>query len=80
MKKYTWKVGNDKVMVKYNLSKRYQHGDILWKLHENSIEAIGNKNLFFVISIVSKFIHVIYCIYIYNELYNFMIYYYTFDI
>jgi len=47
MKRQTWKIGNDKVMLKYNLSKRYQHGDILWKLHENSIEAIGNKSLFF---------------------------------
>ncbi|EZA61840.1 B9 domain-containing protein [Ooceraea biroi] len=40
MRRYTWKVEHGKVMPKYNLSKHYQHGDVLWKLHESSIEAV----------------------------------------
>lgn len=45
MKKYTWKVENGKATLKYNLSKYYQHGDILWKLHDKSIEPIGKGEI-----------------------------------
>lgn len=40
-KKYKWKMEDSTGLPKYNLSKSYQHGDILWKLHNTSIEPIG---------------------------------------
>lgn len=40
-KKYKWKIRSDEVLPKYNLSKYYQHGDILWKLYDKSIETTG---------------------------------------
>ncbi|XP_072764156.1 tectonic-3 isoform X2 [Anoplolepis gracilipes] len=39
-KKYKWKLKDNIGLPKYNLSKSYQHGDILWKLHNKSIETI----------------------------------------
>lgn len=39
-KKYKWKMEDSTILPKYNLSKYYQHGDILWKLHNKSIESI----------------------------------------
>ncbi|XP_070154293.1 tectonic-1-like [Polyergus mexicanus] len=38
--KYKWKIEVSTGLPKYNLSKYYQHGDILWKLHNKSIESI----------------------------------------
>jgi len=53
MNNYKWDIRHSKTLIKYNLSKHYQHGDILWKLHDKSIEEIGkyliNKNLQFLI-------------------------------
>ncbi|XP_014477898.1 PREDICTED: tectonic-1-like [Dinoponera quadriceps] len=38
MERYKWNLKNAKTLLKYNLTKYYQHGDILWKLHNNFIE------------------------------------------
>ncbi|XP_032676748.1 tectonic-1-like isoform X2 [Odontomachus brunneus] len=38
--KYKWNFKNHKTIPKSNLSKRYQHGDILWKLNNEYIEPI----------------------------------------
>lgn len=46
MMKYKWGFKNDKTIPKYNLSKHYQHGDILWKLNNESIEPTGNIKIF----------------------------------
>ncbi|XP_018377352.1 PREDICTED: tectonic-3-like [Trachymyrmex cornetzi] len=40
MNNYKWEVRHSKILLKYNLSKYYQHGDILWKLHDKSVEKI----------------------------------------
>ncbi|EGI68878.1 B9 domain-containing protein 2 [Acromyrmex echinatior] len=40
MNNYKWEIRHSKTLFKYNLSKYYQHGDILWKLHDKSIEEI----------------------------------------
>lgn len=41
LKNYKWETEHSQILSKYNLSKYYQHGDSLWKLHDKSIEAIG---------------------------------------
>lgn len=41
MKKYKWRIESGEISPKYNLSKYYQHGDLLWKLSNRSIESIG---------------------------------------
>lgn len=41
MKHYKWETEHSKILFKYNLLKYYQHGDILWKLHDKSVEVIG---------------------------------------
>jgi len=49
MKNYKWETKHRKILSNNNLSKYYQHGDILWKLHNKSVEPIGkyflNKKL-----------------------------------
>ncbi|XP_011698828.1 PREDICTED: tectonic-3-like [Wasmannia auropunctata] len=40
MKNYKWKTKHSKILSKYNLSKYYQYGDVLWKLHDKSVETI----------------------------------------
>ncbi|XP_071647989.1 tectonic-3 isoform X4 [Temnothorax longispinosus] len=40
MENYKWKTEYSKILSNYNLSKYYQHGEILWKLHDKSVEAI----------------------------------------
>lgn len=47
MKNYKWKTEYSKILFKYNLSKYYQHGDILWKLHDKSIEPIGKIKIIY---------------------------------
>ncbi|XP_018315478.1 tectonic-3 [Mycetomoellerius zeteki] len=37
---YKWETRHSKISLKYNLSKYYQHGDVLWKLHDKSVEEI----------------------------------------
>ncbi|KMQ88675.1 b9 domain-containing protein, partial [Lasius niger] len=41
-KRYKWEIVEEdsRGLPKYNLSKYYQHGDILWKVHNKSIEPI----------------------------------------
>ncbi|XP_028046293.1 tectonic-1 [Monomorium pharaonis] len=40
IKNYKWKMEYNKISPKYNSSKYYQYGDILWKLHDKSVETI----------------------------------------
>lgn len=44
MKHYKWEIEYNKILSKYNLSKYYQHGDLLWKLHDKSVQVIGKTN------------------------------------
>jgi len=48
MKNYKWKTEYKKIFSKYNSSKYYQYGDLLWKLHDKSVEAIGENEIMIV--------------------------------
>lgn len=52
MKNYKWETEYKKTFSKYNLSKYYQYGDVLWKLHDKSVEAIG-KNKIIIVKVMS---------------------------
>ncbi|KAL0101797.1 hypothetical protein PUN28_019144 [Cardiocondyla obscurior] len=40
IKNYKWKMEYNTILPEYNLSRYYQHGDVLWKLHDKSIGTI----------------------------------------